>query len=72
MAVCMGLLAWSDRHKRAGVECFPQRAKLPSPHSPRTLARAHDLQIHKRLLGCEPQKEFGMSLFSFFEGWRDK
>lgn len=72
MAVCIGLSAWSDRHKVEEWSAFPQRAKLPSSQSPQTLARAHDLQIHKRLLGGEQPKEFGMSFFSFSEGFRDK
>lgn len=58
--------------KRRERSAFPQRAKVPSPRSAQTLARAQDLKLHKRLLGGEQQREFGMSLFSFFEGLRDK
>lgn len=44
----------------AGAECFPSAGLILLT---RTRARAHDLQIHKRLLGGEQEKEFGMSLF---------
>lgn len=39
---------WGCWHGQTGIKgqegsAFLQRAKLPSPHSPQTLARAHDL-----------------------------
>lgn len=74
--VLLVLMMVGQAEKEPELSVFAQRAELYFPLSScqlrPSLARVHDLQTYKRLLGGEQQKEFRMSSLSFPEGLRDK